>query len=246
MLNDGGGESIEKAKHYHLRNMDQNKEIGILAISYNPSNYSVTIIFDRSDPYWQSGTLYNIIIDESVRNTCGTNQSKKANTSFQTELSPLSLANRGITPTPYQTSTPLTTSTPSQTPTATTTLRPTLLITLISTSRYTPFPPARLRITPTTISSFGEAAASTPTLIVTGFKNTEPTGVPLLKTMVVPTQGQATKPSWTSLPSEPPGMDNLEGGYDPSPSSAIINPMALVTCIWLGLIGVFKMSDLRS
>jgi hypothetical protein len=88
MRNDGGGGSVEKPEHYHIYNTAKGKDINasnILSRSYNPIDYSLTIMFDTSDTNWQSNTLFNIIVDGSLQNICGDNQGGKVYTEFTTE-----------------------------------------------------------------------------------------------------------------------------------------------------------------
>ncbi len=82
---DGSGNSVERKKHYHISRASDNKEVAILSRSYDPANYVLTITFDTSDSDWNYGTLYNIIVDGSLQNACGTKQLDKVYTDFTTE-----------------------------------------------------------------------------------------------------------------------------------------------------------------
>ncbi|MEJ2350721.1 MAG: hypothetical protein P8Y03_13120 [Anaerolineales bacterium] len=88
MRNDGGGGSVEKPEHYHIYNTATGKDINasnILSRSYNPIDYSLTIMFDTTDTNWQSNTLFNIIVDGTLQNACGDKQAGKVYTEFTTE-----------------------------------------------------------------------------------------------------------------------------------------------------------------
>jgi hypothetical protein len=88
MRKDGGGGSVEKPEHYHIYNTTTGKDINasnILSRSYDPTDYSLTIMFDTSDTSWQSNTLFNIIVDGTLQNACGDKQAGKVYTEFTTE-----------------------------------------------------------------------------------------------------------------------------------------------------------------
>jgi hypothetical protein len=88
MRNDGGGGSVEKPEHYHIYNTATGKDINasnILSRSYDPIDYSLTIMFDTTDTNWQSNTLFNIIVDGTLQNACGDKQAGKVYTEFTTE-----------------------------------------------------------------------------------------------------------------------------------------------------------------
>lgn len=88
MRKDGGGGSVEKPEHYHIYNTATGKDINasnILGRTYNPMDYSLTISFDTTDSNWQRGTLFNIIVDGSVQNSCRDKQGGQVYTAFTTE-----------------------------------------------------------------------------------------------------------------------------------------------------------------
>lgn len=85
MKYDGGGGSVELGVHYRLRNMNNNQSIPIVDISYNDSNYRLTLEFNNNDPDWEYDTPYELWIQASIRNICGTPQGGSVTTSFTTE-----------------------------------------------------------------------------------------------------------------------------------------------------------------
>ncbi len=99
MLNDGSGDSVERAKYYDLRNTVADRNVHILSRVYNPGNYSLTVTFDTTDSDWQAATLYNIIIDDELLNACDTEMSARVYTEFTTGLSRIGLV---LTPTVQQ------------------------------------------------------------------------------------------------------------------------------------------------
>jgi hypothetical protein len=121
MRNDGGGGSVELPVHYRLRNLDNNQSIPILSITYDPSTWVLSLVFDATNPDWDYNTSYEVRIQGSVRNECGNPQGGAVTTTFTTQP----LTTDTPTPTSTATATPHITDTPTMTPTATSTPTPT-------------------------------------------------------------------------------------------------------------------------
>jgi hypothetical protein len=121
MKNDGGGGSVELPVHYRLRNLDNNQNLPILGISYDPTTWVLSLVFDNTDPDWAYNTPYEVRIQGSIRNICGNPQGGAVTTTFTTQSTATDTPTPTVTSTPTLTSTPLVTDTPTLTPTATAT-----------------------------------------------------------------------------------------------------------------------------
>jgi len=84
-----GGGSVEKSNSYKINVVGNvNQAISILSAVYNATAKTVTLTFDTSDSEWITSTWYEIGIRSGIHNLCGTPQSVKITTIFQTETTP--------------------------------------------------------------------------------------------------------------------------------------------------------------
>jgi hypothetical protein len=74
MKDDSGGGGAWDKSYYRLKNIDEDENIKINSVAYNPVTHIATIYFDNTDEDWLPGTLYEIRVDKNIKNLNETKQ----------------------------------------------------------------------------------------------------------------------------------------------------------------------------
>jgi hypothetical protein len=84
MWTGSGGGNVTRRRNYKLQAVMGNDSVSMLSFSYNPTTYTLSITIDNNDPDWANGLLYEITIEDMVKNGCETMQGDNVSTSFTT------------------------------------------------------------------------------------------------------------------------------------------------------------------
>jgi hypothetical protein len=74
---------VNRQNLYEIRNEHSGRRLTILAVTYNPANFSATITFDTHRD-WDWNTDYRVTFDRSIENACGMRQDHDVTTTFRT------------------------------------------------------------------------------------------------------------------------------------------------------------------